>query len=220
MIRALLVCLATLTGCASTDYKQYLEAQAQAHKMSTEAQKPLVRLTAHEGQQISGLASLEVYMPAAAPVVQQARPNEWAAIIGQGLSIAGTVGGLYLGGRASADLARAVGASSTVGYQWVQAPAATVTTTTIGANSGANSGNTTTNTSTTSTVGPNSGTNSGNTSTTTTIGANSGSNSGNSGKIAAGNINDSTHSPTVVTQPPPVIVPQPAPVIVPATAAP
>lgn len=185
MIRPLsIVTLVALTGCASSnEYKQYLAAQSDAHRLSIEAQKPLVRLTAHAGQQITGLASLEVYMPATAPAVQQARPSEWASIIGQGLSIAGTVGGLYLGGRASADLARAVGASSTAGYQWLQAPAATVTTL-----------NTTT--------------------TTSTVGANSGSNSGNSGRIAAGDISDSTHTPTVVTQPAPVIVTQPAPVIV------
>lgn len=179
MLRALsIVALSALTGCAaSSDYKQYLNAQSHAHRLSIETQKPLVRLTAHAGQQISGLASLEVYMPATAPVLQQARPNEWAAVIGQGLSIAGTVGGLYFGGRASADLARAVGASSTAGYQWIQAPAATVT-------------------------------------TSTTVGANSGSNSGNSGRIAAGDISDSTHTPTVVRQPPPVVVQQPAPIIV------
>lgn len=191
MFRALsIVALSALTGCASSsDYKQYLVAQSQAHRMSIETQKPLVRLTAHAGQQITGLASLEVYMPASAPVVQQARPNEWAAVIGQGLSIAGTVGGLYLGGRASADLARAVGSSSTVGYQFVQAAAATVTNTT----------NTTTTTATT---------------TTSTVGANSGSNSGNSGRIAAGDISDSTHTPTVVTQPAPVVVTQPAPTVI------
>lgn len=219
MIRALsIVALSALTGCASSsDYKQYLAAQSDAHRLAIETQKPLVRLTAHAGQQISGLASLEVYMPASAPVVQQARPNEWAAVIGQGLSIAGTVGGLYLGGRASADLARAVGASSTAGYQFVQAAAASVTTTTntntstVGANSGANSGNTAT-TTTTSTATNTAATNT-NTSSNT-IGANSGSNSGNSGRIAAGDISDSTHTPTVVTQPAPTVVTQPAPIIV------
>ena len=183
MIRALsILALTALAGCASSsDYKQYLAAQSSAQRFAAETQKPLVRLTAHAGQQISGLASLEVFMPVNAPVLQQARPNEWAAVLGQGLSIAGTVGGLYLGGRASADLARAVGSSATVGYGFMQAPAATVTTTTTN---------------------------------TSTIGANSGSNSGNSGRIAAGDISDSTHAPTVVTQPAPTIVTQPAPVIV------
>lgn len=59
--------------------------------------------------------------------------------------------------------------------------------------------------------------NSGNTQTST-VGANSGANSGNSGRLAGGDVVDSTHAPTVVTQPPPVVVEQPAPVIVPAPA--
>ena len=46
------------------------------------------------------------------------------------------------------------------------------------------------------------------------ISGNSGANSGNSGKLAGGDVNDNTATPTVVTQPAPVIVTQPAPVIV------
>lgn len=52
------------------------------------------------------------------------------------------------------------------------------------------------------------------TTTSTNIGDNSGANSGNSGRIAGGDVIDSTHTPTVVTQPAPVVVEQPAPIIV------
>jgi len=171
-----------LAGCASSnEYAQYLAAQSDANRYAHDLQKPLVRLTAHPGMSITGLASLEVFAPQQAPVIQQARPNEWAGVLGQGLSILGTVGSLYVGGRATLGVAKAVAGAGTVGYQYIQAPAANVNTTTAPI----------TTTTTTAPV----------TTTSTTVGANSGSNSGNSGRISAGSMVDSTSTPTVILPP-------------------
>jgi hypothetical protein len=136
----------TLTGCSTTgDYSTYVAAQAEANRQAFAEQKPLVRLTAQPGQAITGLAGLEVYMPGTAPTIQQARPNEWAGVVGQGLSVVGAVLGIKYAGEAAIGLANSVGNAGTAGYAHVQAPAANVTTTTttntVGANSGANSGN-------------------------------------------------------------------------------
>lgn len=147
MKRMLAIAAAVLmSACASGgDYKAYLAAHAEAQRLTADTQKPLVELTAHPGQPITGLAGLRVYMPTQAPVVQQARPNEWAAVVGQGLSIVGTVGSIVAAGRAASNLADSVGNASTAGYGYIQAPAANVTTTTtthsIGDYSGANAGN-------------------------------------------------------------------------------
>lgn len=179
-----------LAGCSTSgDYQAYLAAQTAANRQASEAQKPLVKLTAQPGQQITGLASLEVYTPVQAQQIQQARPNEWAAVVSQGLSVVGTVGGIVAAGRASVDLATAVGTSATAGYKYVQAPAANVTTTT-------DASMTTT------------------TTTTSTVGDNSGANAGNSGTVVGGDMpttttttsTDNTATPTVVTQPDPIIV--------------
>ena len=195
----------TLAGCASSgDYKQYVAAQSEANKLAVDTQKPLVRLTAQPGQAITGLASLEVYTPTAAPVIQQARPNEWVGVLGQGLSILGTVASLKVSGDAAIGLADSVGKWSTAGYSSVQAPAANISTVTT--------------TTTTSTDASNRSIDASNRSVTTdasnravsSVGDNSGSNSGNSGRIAGTTMSDSTSTPTVVTQPEPVVVTQPA----------
>ena len=130
-IRILLL-LPFLTACAtSAEYDSYLKAQAEANKQAAEHQKPLVRLVAQPGQQITGLQSLEVYTPTSAPVVQQARPSEWAAVVSQGLGVVGSVGGLAVGGKAAIGLASQVRQAGTAGYQSIQAPGAITTTTTI-----------------------------------------------------------------------------------------
>lgn len=179
MPRMFVLCLSiALAGCASNDYVQYLTAQAEANRSAQDLQKPLVRLTAHPGMSITGLASLEVFAPQQLPVIQQSRPNEWAGVLGQGLSILGTVGSLYVSGKATLGVANAVAGAGTAGYRYIQAPAANVTTTT------------------TTTTAPVT-----NTTTTSTVGANSGSNSGNSGRIAAGSMTDATSTPTVVLVP-------------------
>jgi len=165
----------TLTGCSTTgDYSTYVAAQAEANRQAFAEQKPLVRLTAQPGQAITGLAGLEVYMPGTAPTIQQARPNEWAGVVGQGLSVVGAVLGIKYAGEAAIGLANSVGNAGTAGYAHVQAPAANVTTTT-----------TTTNTAT----------------TTNTVGDNSGANSGNAGRLAGGNLSDTTTT-TTTTLPP------------------
>ena len=192
-----------LAGCASSgDYKQYVAAQQEANRLATDAQKPLVRLTAQPGQAITGLASLEVYTPTAAPVIQQARPNEWVGVLGQGLGIIGTVASLKVSGDAAIGLADSVGKWSTAGYSSVQAPAANVSTVTTTTSTDASNRSVTT-------------TDASNRSVTTTdssnravssVGDNSGSNSGNSGRIAGTTMSDATSTPTVVTQPAPVVV--------------
>jgi len=183
------LCLSiALAGCASNDYAQYLTAQSEANRASQDLQKPIVRLTAHPGMPITGLASLEVFAPQQLPVIQQARANEWAGVLGQGLSILGTVGSLYVGGKATLGVANAMAGASTAGYRYIQAPAANVTTTTAPVTT------TTAPVTTTTTTAPVS-------TTTSTIGANSGSNSGNSGRISAGSMTDATSTPTVVLVP-------------------
>ena len=169
--------VALLTGCASGDYGTYVKAQSDANRLAVDGQKPLVRLTAQPGQPITGLASLEVYAPTTAPVIQQSRPSEWAGVLGQGLSIIGTVAGIKAAGDAAVGLADSVGRAGTAGYPYIQTPAANISTVTTDA----------------STVTT--------TSTTSTVGDNSGSNSGNSGRIAGTSMNDATSTPTVVVQP-------------------
>ena len=140
----LMVMLAVgLMGCATDkDYTAYLAAQSAANDKAAADQKPLVRLVAQDGQAITGLHSLEVYTPTAAPVIQQARPNEWVGVAQTAVSIGGTVLGIKAAGAAAVGLANSVGNAGVAGYQYMQSPGAvTTTTSTVGANSGANSGN-------------------------------------------------------------------------------
>lgn len=182
---SVLILMSSLAGCASPGYKEYLQAQSDANRQALEAQKPLIRITAQPGQQITGLQSLEVYTPQQMPVIQQARENEWARVLGQGLGVVGQVGSIYYGGKAAASLASEIRQAGTAGYAHIQAPGSVSTTTST----------------TTSTV------------TTSTDTANTMSNS--TGVLGSGTYQlDSTHAPTVVTQPTPVIVTQPAPVVV------
>lgn len=124
--------------------------------------------------------------------------NGWDATISISNSLTGIAQGLVV--------PAAMGYVASQGFKALQGSGGIINnTTTIGANSGTNSGNTTPTTT-----------------TTTTIGANSGTNSGNSGKLSGTTLTDQTSTPTVVTQPAPVIVTptvvnQPTPVIVPPT---
>lgn len=166
-----------LAGCtASGDYKQYLQAQGDANRVATESQKPLVRLTAQPGQAITGLSSLEVFMPTVMPVVQQARPSEWAGVLGQGISVLGSVAGIHAAGQAAVGLADSVGRAGTTGYQYVQAPQANIAT------DSSNRSVTTT--------------------TTTSTGDNSGSNSGNSGRISGAGMSETGAIPLLPTDSP------------------
>lgn len=180
-----------LFGCASDkeykEYTAYLAAQQDANRQAAAEQKPLVRLVAQDGQAITGLHSLEVFTPTAAPVIQQARPNEWVSVWQTALGVTGTVLGIRAAGQAAVGLADSVGRAGTAGYQYIQAPGAVSTTTT------------------TSTVGNNSGANSGN----------SGRIAGTSITDSTSAPTVVTQpATTVVNQPAPVIVTQPAPVVV------
>lgn len=181
----------SIAGCAGGDYGQYVKAQSEANRLAVETQKPLVRITAQPGQAITGLAGLEVYMPTSAPMIQQARPNEWAGVLGHGIGVAGSVLGIKYAGEAATSLADSVGRSSNAGYQYIQAPAANVSTVT---------------TSTTSSVGDNSGSNSGNS------GRIAGADLSDSTSVPTV---VTQPEPVVVTQPEPVVVTQPEPVVVP-----
>lgn len=120
-----------LAGCATDkDYAAYLAAQAAANDKAAADQKPLVRLVAQDGQAITGLHSLEVYTPAAAPVIQQARPNEWVGVVQTAVGVTGTVLGIRAAGHAAVGLADSVGRAGTAGYKYIQAPGATTTSTT------------------------------------------------------------------------------------------
>lgn len=217
-MKTILILLAALVvaGCATDkDYAAYLAAQSAENQRAMANQKPLVKITAQPGVPITGLESVEVYAPTSAPVVQQARANEWAGVAQTALGVVGTVAGIRAAGQAAVGLADSVGRAGTAGYDHVQATGA-VTNTTIGANSGAGSGTISSANQANSTVGNNSGAGSG--ASATTIGANSGAGSGtvgdysgsqagNNGLIAGGQLSTATATPTVVQQAPPVIVP-------------
>ena len=174
-----------LTACASTDYNNYLKAQQEANAQAAQNRKPLIEITAQPGQAITGLAGLKVYMPESAPIIQQQRENEWARVVGQGLSVLGTVGGIYYGGKAAAGLASEVRQAGTAGYAHIQAPGAVTTTTNTNTLSG------------TGVLGSG------------TYSTDQHNISGSYNPISSNPLDlrfDSTHAPTVVTQPAPVVV--------------
>lgn len=221
---ATLVILLTAACSTTSDYKSYIQAQTDANRQAMEGQKPLVELIAQPGQQITGLAALRVYTPVPTPVIQQARPNEWAGVLVQTIGVAGTVLGIREAGKAAIGLADSVGRTGTSGYPYVQAPQASQTISGSGVIGTGSYATTNTATSTSQTLSGTGALNGNYTPTTTTtpttnttttnttrtssstVGDNSGSNSGNSGRIAGSSMTDATSTPTVVTQPEPVVV--------------
>ncbi|GHU34891.1 hypothetical protein AGMMS50256_29210 [Betaproteobacteria bacterium] len=175
----------TLSGCASTDYNQYVQAQQQAFSEAQANQKPLLKIVALPGQSIN-LQSIEVNLPVNPPQIQQARPNEWAPVLGQGLQVVGTVLGIKYAVDGAVRLSDSAGRNAAAGYPYVQAPAAAQANIT-------NTSTSFTNTETTSTQ---------------SIGGDGVLGNGVYGRL------DATSAPTVVTQPSPVIVPPADPVIV------
>lgn len=129
---ALFLALAiALPGCATGSYENYLKANAAAIREVYANQKPMVRITAIKGMQITGLDSIEVFAPMSMPNIQQERPNEWAAVAGSALGVLGTVGGVWVAGANANNLAATVGASSNYGYSFSQPPGAVTTTSTV-----------------------------------------------------------------------------------------
>lgn len=117
-----------LAACAhDQQYRDYLAAQQAANAAYRPA--PLFVLEAHEGQPITGIKRIEVNVPGQPPIVQQARPSEWAQVWQSGLGTFGMLGGIYLGGRAAIGLSNSIGNAATAGYPYVQAPGAITTTT-------------------------------------------------------------------------------------------
>lgn len=134
VIVAFLFITTLMSGCASTEsYSRYLAAQSQATSAAMKSQKPILKITAQQGQAITGLASIEVYGQASMPIIQQERPSEWAAVAQSGLQVLGVVGGVVAAGRAAEALSDSVGAASNHGYQYVQSPGAVTTTSTFSA---------------------------------------------------------------------------------------
>lgn len=116
------VVVLALAGCSTSgDYRDYLTAQHAANEIAAKEQKPLFRLTAQDGQPITGLASIEVYMPTAPVQIQQSRPNEFVALGQSALGVVSTGLGLKLGGDAAIGLAGAVGKAANHGYQFINA---------------------------------------------------------------------------------------------------
>jgi hypothetical protein len=119
LVALLCVGLALAGGCASKEeVLAYYEAQvlAQQVKAAVEAQKkPLLRIEAKEGQDISftGLKAIEVYAPTCAAEgkgYQVAQHKDPAYSVGTTvLSIAAGVAGIWLSGQNMVDLANAVG---------------------------------------------------------------------------------------------------------------
>lgn len=114
-----LCALLALSGCGGKAYQKYLEAQLNLTTAALKNHKPLVKITAEEGQAITGLASIEVYAPQAMPQVQQQRPNEWASTIERVAVGALTLGGTKIAADAAIGLTREVGRAANHGYEYV-----------------------------------------------------------------------------------------------------
>jgi len=180
---ALAVCAVALTGCATnSEYAAY----ADAHKAQAAAQTARYQALAEIAKQGDTTAKVAAVMSLQMGGGQQNAqinaPKSWAdyAMQWTGLLLP-TIGQVYtinkqtnLGMRQS-DNATALGISTNAAFvgiaSKIQAPAANVTLSGTGV------------------IGDG----------TYSIGANSGQNSGNSGRLAGGNLTDSTATPTVVT---------------------
>lgn len=110
----ILATAALAAGCATAEEKQaYLSAQLDALKL----QRPLLRLKAKPGEQITltGVEELSVYQPlggaGGAGLIRQ-HQSEWAPVAREGLGIIGTVGGIYYGGQVAVKLADSIGRSA------------------------------------------------------------------------------------------------------------
>jgi hypothetical protein len=193
-----------LTGCATGQYEAYTTATTAQAVATANAQaeryKALASL-ANSGSDVAKVAAVMALAghntgsapqatPIAAPRSAGDTALQWASIIVPTLGQAYAIGQNVKLGMRQSDNSAALGMSTNSAFVGmagqIQAPAANVTTTLSG----------------TGVLGSGS----------YSIGPNSGTNSGNSGRLAGSSIFDSTHPPTVVTQPAPVIVPQPAPV--------
>lgn len=191
-----LPCAALLSGCATNEYAKYSEGQARIE--AARAKADAARYKALSDIAASGDTTAKVAAVVALTSMQsqqqggaQLRPPQassalqWAQILVPGLT---QIGGIWanarLGMRQSDNAARVAESTNSTFLG-------------LAGHIQAPAANVTTTTTTTDTVGDYSG-----------------SSSGNSGRIAGGDVIDSTHAPTVVIQPAPVVVPQPAPVIV------
>jgi hypothetical protein len=177
-----LLCALSLTGCATAEYQAYAEVH-KAHAQAQAARYQALADIARQGDTTAKVAAvMSLQMGGGQQNQQVAAPKTWAdyAMQWTGLLLP-TVGQIYtvnkqtsLGMRQS-DNATALGVSTNAAFvgiaSKIQAPAANVTLSGTGV------------------IGDG----------TYSIGANSGQNSGNSGRLAGGNLTDSTATPTVVT---------------------
>lgn len=116
-----------VTGCANSDYKNYLQAQHAANAAHEANRKPLFELEAAAGQQITGLKAIRVYVPEAPQQIQQAQPNEWVGVIKQAIGIAGSVYSNKVSVDGTTSLVNSIGNTATSIANKIQAPAANVT---------------------------------------------------------------------------------------------
>lgn len=179
---ATLLCALSLTGCATAEYQAYADVH-KAHAQAQAARYQALADIARQGDTTAKVAAvMSLQMGGGQQNQQVAAPKTWAdyAMQRTGLLLP-TVGQIYtvnkqtsLGMRQS-DNATALGVSTNAAFvgiaSKIQAPAANVTLSGTGV------------------IGDG----------TYSIGANSGQNSGNSGRLAGGNLTDSTATPTVVT---------------------
>ena len=72
MKRVVILLALGLAGCANMEHQAD---QLEAIKLHYAAQKPLIRIEALPGQQITGLASIEINVPQPAPIIPQPQPH-------------------------------------------------------------------------------------------------------------------------------------------------
>lgn len=153
---AIILCALALTGCATgqqyTAYSDAHKAQATAQVARYEALAKIAEM-GDTTAKVAAVMSLQMgggqsQSQIAAPVSASDRALQWASVLVPGLTQAYMIGQNTKLGMRQSDNAATTSAATTAGFVGIagkiQAPAANVstsTTTTIGANSGANSGN-------------------------------------------------------------------------------
>lgn len=192
---ALVLLALLLAGCATSERRE--ADQIEAIRLHYANQRPLVRIEALPGQTITGLASIEINAPSAAPILPPEQPHPVWQTINSLLPFIATIGVANAVGRASIGVANSVGAVrgssnvTTTNTSTVGATTTTNTSTTAGATTNTTSTvtgsyNPSTNTSTTSgSYNPVTTSNSNNPATTTTSTSNTSTTTGLPNRICA-----------------------------------
>ncbi len=120
-MKTLILILATtlaLAGCGSS-YDKYVETQRELITEALEHQKPLVKITAQEGQTITGLASVEVFAPQALPRIEQERPSQLIGAVERVAMGALGVAGTKVIADTALGVAQEIRGAGTHGYDYV-----------------------------------------------------------------------------------------------------